>query len=136
MDKWDLRFLEMAKLVASWSKDPAHKVGCVLVDENRRVLSIGYNGPPKNVLDLYETKEEKNARTIHAEANAILFARGTQPHTAYIYPFYPCSSCCALLIQAGIQRIVANKDSISRKWNPAITQAMCDEADIALESLT
>ena len=135
MDKWDLRFLDMAELVASWSKDPAHKVGCVLVDQDRRVLSIGYNGPPKGVLDSYETKEEKNARTLHAEHNAVLFARGERPHTAYIHPFFPCSNCCALLIQAGVQRIVATQDSISRKWNPAITQAMCDEAGVILEAV-
>ena len=45
LNKWDKRFLEMAKLVASWSKDPSTQVGAVAV-RNRTVIAQGYNGLP------------------------------------------------------------------------------------------
>ena len=48
---WDYRFLELAQLVSKWSKDPSTKVGAVIVDKNRRILSVGYNGLPKGVKD-------------------------------------------------------------------------------------
>ena len=50
-NKWDIRFLEMAKLVASWSKDPSTQVGAIAV-RNRTVIAQGYNGFPRGVDDL------------------------------------------------------------------------------------
>ena len=49
-NKWDIRFLEMAKLVASWSKDPSTQVGAIAV-RNRTVIAQGYNGFPRGVDD-------------------------------------------------------------------------------------
>ena len=51
LKKWDLRFLEMARNAASWSKDPSTKVGAIIVDDDKRVISVGYNGFPKGVRD-------------------------------------------------------------------------------------
>ena len=51
LKKWNMRFLEMAKMVGSWSKDPSTQVGAVIVDDDRRVISLGYNGFPKGVAD-------------------------------------------------------------------------------------
>lgn len=51
MTNWPQRFLELAQLVASWSKDPSTQVGAVIVDANRRVVSLGYNGPPRGTSD-------------------------------------------------------------------------------------
>lgn len=137
MNTWDLRFIELARHISTWSKDEV-QVGCVLADSNKRIISIGYNGPPQGVIDAYDTKEEKLARTIHAEENAILFADRYRLHnaTAYIYPFYPCSNCAAKLIQVGVKRIVAGTDNLSRKWNPFTTIAMCEEAEVKLESIS
>src|ERR1051326_2813900 len=53
-EKWDRRFLELAKHVSSWSKDPSTKVGAVIVDANRRVVATGYNGFPRGVEDTPE----------------------------------------------------------------------------------
>ena len=49
--KWDIRFLEMARNSAMWSKDPSTKVGSIIVDDDKRVVSVGYNGFPKGVDD-------------------------------------------------------------------------------------
>jgi len=108
-DKWDRRFLRLAAHVAEWSKDPSTKVGCILVDDDRRVIATGYNGFPRGVTDTrerYMDREMKLQLVVHAEANALLSATvPTAEATAYLtHP--PCSSCTKLLIQAGIARVV------------------------------
>ena len=67
-EKWDYRFLEQACLTASWSKDPIKQVGCVLIDEQRRIVSTGYNGPPRDV----EIPEPDGLETLYGKDN--LFA--------------------------------------------------------------
>ena len=49
MNKWDMRFLELAALVATWSKDPSTQVGAVIVDSAKRIVSVGFNGAPRGV---------------------------------------------------------------------------------------
>jgi deoxycytidylate deaminase len=69
--KWDLRFLEMARMVSSWSKDPSTKTGAVLVDLERRIVSVGYNGFARGVQDLperYENRELKYKMIVHCTA--------------------------------------------------------------------
>ena len=53
LGKWDVRFLKLAHEVASWSKDPSTKVGCVLV-KGKKVISVGYNGLPMGIEDSIE----------------------------------------------------------------------------------
>ena len=104
--KWDSRFMELAKLVASWSKDGSTKVGAVIVDEQRRIVSTGYNGPPQGVKDEYADRTQKLRRTLHAETNALAFAqRNVRGCTIYVtHP--PCSQCAAQIIQHGIRKVV------------------------------
>ena len=49
--KWDNRFIDLAKLVGSWSKDPSTQVGAVIVDQKNRIVSVGYNGFPQKISD-------------------------------------------------------------------------------------
>lgn len=120
MSKWDARFLDMAATVATWSKDPKRRVGAVIADADHRVVSVGYNGFPRGVNDspaLLEDPQQKLLRTLHAEANALLFAaRPVANCTAYVtYP--PCSQCAAMLIQAGIARVVSfQSGEAPSKW--------------------
>ena len=50
-DKWDIRFLELAKHISGWSKDPSTKVGCIVVGEDREIRSTGFNGFPRGISD-------------------------------------------------------------------------------------
>lgn len=71
---WDIRFLELASHVSTWSKDPNTKVGAVIANENRQVLSLGYNGFPRGVEDKksrYEDRATKLLFVAHAERNAL-----------------------------------------------------------------
>lgn len=121
MSKWDRRFLGLASVVATWSKDPSTGVGAVIVDDKHHIVSMGFNGFPRAVRDddaILENRDEKLRRTIHAEANAILFAtRSVVGCTIYVtHP--PCAKCAATIIQAGIARVVSRPPwaSFAERW--------------------
>lgn len=128
MEKWDERFLRAADEVATWSKDPSTKVGCVIVDpELQRRVGEGFNGFPRFMSDapeLYEDREIKYSRTIHAELNAVLFSKKTEGCTAYVtHP--PCTNCALVLIQSGINRVVcrAPSDDLLSRWRSSLDTA-------------
>lgn len=125
-NKWVVRFLEMAALVAGWSKQESTKVGCVITDSKNRVISVGYNGYPKGVVDDYSfSREEKLRRTIHAEENAILFAnRSLEGATAYV-THHPCGPCTAKLIQVGISKVyyIQNASDFEDRWKDDINSS-------------
>lgn len=142
MVKWDQRFLEMAKLVSTWSKDPSTKVGAVITDSNNRVISVGYNGFPKHIKDdedLLKDRSIKLSTTIHAETNAILFSNtNLEGCSIYTYPFMPCSNCASLIIQSGITRVItiSNDSDLERfqRWKESIelSSKMFQEAGVKL----
>ena len=91
--KWDCRFLNLAKHISEWSKDPSTQVGAVAI-KDRRILATVYNGFPRGVADRQErllNREQKLLRTVHAEANIVAQAaqHGTTltNATVYIWPF-------------------------------------------------
>ena len=113
MTKWDVRFLELAKQIASWSKDPSTQVGCVVVGPDREIRSTGFNGLPRGIEDSEERlndREIKYPLICHAEENAIMHAArigiSLKECTAYI-TWPPCTRCARSLIQAGISQIVS-----------------------------
>lgn len=133
---WDLRFLQLAKHISSWSKDPSTKVGAVIVDPNRRIVSTGYNGFPRNVNDdsRYDNRELKYEMIIHAEVNAILFAdRNLNGCTLYTYPLMPCSRCASIVIQSGIKRVVSI-ENIDVRWKASfnLSKNMFNESNVEL----
>jgi dCMP deaminase len=138
--KWDFRFLEMARLVASWSKDPSTKAGAVIVRPDFTVVSVGFNGFPSKMPDFdsyYADREQKYSRIVHAEVNAQIFAKESLKNcTLYTYPFIPCDRCAVQMIQAGITRIVAPiapPETLERWVEPfARTRKYCQEAGVDL----
>ena len=136
LKKWDLRFLEMARNAASWSKDPSTKVGAIIVDDDKRVISVGYNGFPKGVTDdeRLHDREEKYKMIVHAERNALLFAnKDVKNCSIYTYPFMPCSVCAGMVIQAGIKRVVTVKNNNDR-WQKdfVVSRQMFKESEVDL----
>lgn len=113
-NKWDLRFIELAKHIAQWSKDPGTKVGAVIVRPNRTIASVGYNGLPRGISNeesILADRPTKLALTVHAEVNAIIHAKEPlNGCSLFVWPFQPCSHCAAKIIQTGIQRVVAPKN--------------------------
>lgn len=134
--KWDVRFLEMAKLVSSWSKDPSTQAGAVIVRPDRSVASVGFNGFARLMSDapeLYADRPKKYSRIIHCEVNAMIHAKESLAGcTLYTYPFACCDRCVVQMIQAGICRFVfpvPTADALTR-WSAAfvLTKEYINEA--------
>lgn len=127
--KWDRRFLDLAKLVASWSRDPSTKVGAVIVDANKRILSLGFNGFPQEMPDReehYANRDERLARTVHAEVNALIFAGRLPPGvTLYTWPFMSCDRCTVQMLQAGVRNFVASRATPEQlqRWGAAFERS-------------
>ena len=122
-EKWDNRFLELAKHISGWSKDPSTKVGCVVVGEDREIRSTGFNGFPRGINDdasRLTDRDKKYPLSCHAEENAIMHAArigiSLKGSTAYV-TWPPCSRCARSLIQAGIEEIVyPETKAIPERW--------------------
>jgi len=137
LQKWDIRFLELAKLVSSWSKDPSTKVGAVITDNKNRIVSVGYNGFPTGIEDddRLNNRDTKYKIIIHGEMNAINFANKNLEHcTLYTYPFEPCSRCASIIIQSGITRVVTYENNIDR-WEEdfKLSRQLFKEANIIMD---
>ena len=109
---WIKRFAEVAKIVASWSKDPSTKVGAVVVNpETNTIVSEGYNGFPRGIVDdiRLQYREDKYKLTIHAEVNAILNAlyngRNVRNCILIVHGLPVCSDCAKYIIQSGISEV-------------------------------
>lgn len=111
-DKWHVRFMQMAKLISTWSKDQSTKVGCVIVSPEKAILSMGYNGFPRGVDDTIPTRQIRPTKyefVVHAEENAILNAgkNGTRLNGGILYvTMPPCTRCAGSIIQAGIKEVI------------------------------
>ncbi len=110
--KWDRRFLELARHIADWSKDPSTKVGCVVVGPDREIRSTGFNGFPRGIEDNLErlnNRELKYPLICHAEENAIMHAAriGVSLRGCVAYVTWPpCTRCARSLVQAGVSEVV------------------------------
>lgn len=137
LDKWDAWFLGLARYVATASKDPSTKVGAVLVDDARRVVSLGFNGLPRGVFDMPERLTDRDLKykmIVHAERNAIIFAgRPVTGCTLYTVPFMPCAQCAGMIIQSGIRRVITPEVK-NERWEAdfALTRQMFHEAGVQL----
>lgn len=131
--KWDTKFLELAKLISTWSKDPSSQIGAVAIDPNtRRILSTGYNGFPRGVDDTEErlnNREKKYSLIVHAEQNVIYNATlngvSLSGSTIYISGLPTCSECAKGIIQVGIKRVVCSfpKD-LDEKWQKSFEKSI------------
>jgi dCMP deaminase len=133
---WDTYYLNMAKLVSVRSLDPSTKHGCVIADENHRLLSIGYNGPIKNINDnqVPLTRPEKYLWISHAEQNAIMFCNGTMKNSIVYVTGRPCAFCTRMLIQKEVSKIIhGNTASLCvNKEDIKASTAMLDAANIPI----
>jgi dCMP deaminase len=138
INKWDKRFLDLALFISGWSKDPSTRCGAVITRGNR-IISLGFNGFPSGVHDdgRLEDRETKYKMVLHAEDNALLFAKQDLTGcTIYTQPFPPCSRCAGKIIQSGITKVIAPTESpeLWNRWRDDLTLAsdMFREAGVTL----
>ena len=123
MDKWDARFMEMARLIATWAScyQDNRKIGAVIV-KNKRIMTTGYNGAPAGVrtcvergeclrrkLDIPSGQRQEMCYAVHAEQNAIIQAAklGVSIEGSTLYCTHqPCVLCAKMIVNAGIVRVV------------------------------
>ena len=135
MSKWADRFLALAEHVAEWSQDPSTKVGAVIVDNKKRVVSMGYNGFPRGVKDCperYNNSEMKHLFVSHAERNAIDNAPNSVEGCTMYVQLLPCNECAKSIIQSGIKKVITYKPTREDKFNWDITRIMFQEAGVTL----
>lgn len=143
-EKWDERFLRIAREVATWSKDPSRKIGAVIVGEQDQIIAQGFNGFPRGVNDSeerYNNREVKYKYVVHAEKNAIYNAGNSgatiRGSTIYVVGLPVCHECAKAIIQTGIRRVVMDTKHVENKdgqvdWNDSnqLALEMFDEAHI------
>lgn len=138
-EKWDIRYLELARQVASWSKDPSTQTGAVIVRPDNSVASIGYNGFPRGIEDTparYDDRETKYSYIVHCELNAVLSAHeSVQGNTLYTWPLLSCDRCAVHMIQAGITRVVATTCPPEKldRWQPILEESKRRFAEAGVE---
>lgn len=143
-DKWTKRFLELAYLVSTWSKDTSTQVGAFITDLDGNPKSFGYNGIPRGVDDNVVERMIKPVKYYyceHAERNAIYQAPGDLKGCIMYSTHHPCSDCARAIIQKGFKAIVVDakhsnsgSSKFSIDWNENITHArtMLMEAGIEI----
>ncbi len=116
---WDEYFMGVALLSSMRSKDPNTKVGACIVNPNKRIVGIGYNGFPHGCSDdVFPWNRDGNfldtkyPYVVHAEPNAILNSTSNLTGATLYVTLFPCNECAKLIIQCGIKEIVY----ISKKY--------------------
>jgi len=130
----DEMFMLMARIVSKRSKDPNTQVGAVIVSDNDRILSVGYNGFPNGCSDddfpwirsHADERKTKYPYIVHSERNAILNYRGDlatlRGATLYV-TLFPCHECAKSIIQVGIRKVVylSNKYKDTMDYDESIS---------------
>lgn len=139
---WDEYFMGVAKLSARRSKDPNTQVGACIINEDKRIVGIGYNGLPRgcdddlfpwtNVGSLVDTKYPY---VVHAEANAILNATTSLKGARLYVTLFPCHECMKLIIQSGIIEIVYADNKYENTESNLAAVKMAEAAKVRLRKL-
>ena len=136
---WDEYFIGVAILSGMRSKDPNSQVGCCIVSQDNKILSMGYNGFPMGCSDdefPWDREGENPLDTkyiyvAHSELNAILNYRGGSLEGARLYvSLFPCNECAKAIIQAGIKSIVYDSDKYADTPATKASKRMMEAAGV------
>lgn len=134
--------IDMARHVAKLSKDPSTKVGAIIFDPKRRLVSAGYNGFARGVADTAERLNDRDTKyrlILHAEKNAIMFATAPLEGCTMVVTHPCCAQCAALTIQSGIKHVMWPKptEEFMARWGAdyAFSLAQFGEAGVQVEEL-
>ena len=138
---WDEYFMSIALLSAKRSKDPSTQVGACIVDNDHKVVSIGYNGMPRHCDDddlTWEKGEGLNSKYLyvcHAEFNAILNTRdGSRLNGCTVYvTLFPCNECAKAIIQTGIKKVVYLSDKYKDQIYMQASRRLLKAAGVEVE---
>jgi len=134
-----IKYFKLAQTTANlFSKDPSTKVGCILLaPESLQVLSLGYNGMPRNIDETDPSRWErpiKYSYVEHSERNCLYNACRSgvcTNNSIAITTLFPCCDCCRALIQSGVKTIVTLEPDMSNpRWGSdfGISKIMIEES--------
>lgn len=136
---WDEYFMGIAMLSGMRSKDPNTQVGCCIVSQDNKILSMGYNGLPNGCSDDEypwaregdDPLETKYVYAVHSELNAILNYGGGNLKGAKTYvSLFPCNECAKAIIQAGIKEVIYDSDKYDDTASVIASKRMMDSAGV------
>lgn len=140
---WDDYFMGVSVLSGKRSKDPSTQVGACIVNPDKRIVGVGYNGFPKGCPDeKFPWSREgapldtKYLYVVHAELNAILNSIGENLKNCTMYiALFPCNECAKAIIQAGIKKISYLSDKYAETDSVIAAKKMFDSAEVKYEQL-
>jgi dCMP deaminase len=136
---WDEYFMGLALLSAQRSKDDSTQVGSCIVNQNNKILSVGYNGMPCGCNDNEmpwdregDPLSTKYVYVCHAELNAILNYEGAGVRGAKIYTtLFPCNECAKAIIQSGIIEVIYLSDKYADTDSIIASKRMFDMVGVS-----
>lgn len=135
--EWDTYFMGLAYLSGMRSKDPTTQVGACIVNQNNRIVGIGYNGFPYGCDDdefpwekTGDFCDTKYAYVVHAELNAILNSNGNLRGCKIYVTHFPCNECAKAIVQSGIAQVIYASDKHAHKETTTASRKMFEAAGI------
>ena len=140
---WDEYFMGVAILSGMRSKDPNSQVGCCIVSQDNKILSMGYNGFPKGCSDDVfpweregEPLDTKYLYVAHSELNAILNYSGGSLAGAKLYvSLFPCNECAKAIIQSGIKEVIYISDKYKDTDSTKAAKLLFDTCGVKYQQL-
>lgn len=139
---WDQYFMGVALLSALRSKDPSTQVGACIVDQNNKIVGVGYNGFPLGCDDSSLSWERegnfldtKYPYVCHAELNAILNSTTKLNNCTIYVDLFPCNECSKAIIQSGIKKVVYLRDKYSHTDSVIASKKMLNQAKVEFKQL-
>ena len=135
---WDEYFMGVAKLSGLRSKDPNTQVGCCIVNQNKKIVAVGYNGMPMGCNDKdfpWDVKEgslenTKYAYVVHAELNAILNSTQQLCGCTIYVSLFPCNECSKMIVQNGIKEVIYLNDKYDGTDENVASKRILDSCNV------
>ena len=139
---WDEYFMGVAFLSGMRSKDPSTQVGACIIDKEKKIIGMGYNGFPLGSSDdempwgkTGDFLDTKYPYVVHAELNAILNSiKSLKESTIYVTHF-PCNECAKAIVQSGIKKVIYFSDKHKNLESTVASRTILKNADVEIVNL-
>lgn len=138
---WDEYFMSVALLSAKRSKDQNTQVGACIINQNKRIVGVGYNGMPDGLDHAFPWEREgewvntKYPYVVHAELNAILNSTQDLKGCEIYVSLFPCCECAKALAQSGIKKIYYLSDKYNGTDGDKASKKILNACGIRYEKL-
>lgn len=139
---WNEYFMSLAHLSAKRSKDPNTQVGACVVNKDKKVVGLGYNGMPYGCNDNEypwdregSYSETKYPYVVHAELNAILNSESSLKNCSIYVSLFPCNECSKAIIQSGIRKVYYESDKYAETDSVVASKRMLESAGVEHERM-